>query len=275
MTGTERLREYDFTRRHFNALRAKANEYSGIQVSDDKYEMFYARLAKRLRALKITSFDDYVRLVGSDTGEFKAFINAITTNVTAFEREPHHFAFLKQALSELPSQSVAIWSAGCSSGQEPYSIIVNAWDICQRRRLPLSITATDLDTDVLERASQGIYKLEDIAMYDTAVKRKFFEKGTGSREGFCRVKKAYRQLITFKQLNLIHPWQAKPQYQFIFCRNVLIYFDGPQKQRIINQFADCLLPRGILMLGHSESLQQANTRFENIGKNVYRKREEG
>lgn len=267
-----REKEFQFTLKHFEFLRKKANAYSGIQVSDDKYEMYYARLAKRLRALGLTSFDDYLPLVENDTKEFIAFINAITTNVTSFDRESHHFEFLRDNVKQRQITSLKVWSAGCSSGEEAYSLIVNLHNLTQQYRIPFNIVGTDLDTSVLQRAADGVYDVKAIAKYDTETKRKFFEKGVGKNVGKCRVKKRYRNLVQFHQLNLIKEWKFDKPFDIIFCRNVMIYFDNDMKQRLLEKFSQCLSPNGLLFLGHSESISKSNNNFDNIGKTIYRKR---
>lgn len=267
----EREKEFKFTMLHFDKLRNEAKEYSGIHVTDDKYEMYYARLAKRLRKLKLDNFDDYIKQVEKDPIEFKEFINSITTNVTSFNREPYHFDFLKEHIKSGTIQSLSIWSAGCSSGEEPYSIIINLYELSQQYHIPLNILATDLDTDVLKRAANGVYPIKAIENYSKDVKRKFFLKGVGQQDGFCRVKKQFRKMVTFKQLNLIKDWRFEKAFDIIFCRNVMIYFEPEMKKQIIHKYAEQLVPHGFLFLGHSESVSKSNTDFGNVGKTIYRK----
>ncbi len=268
-----RAKEFQFTRKHFDRLRKEAKDYSGIHVTDDKHEMYYARLAKRLRKLKMDNFDDYIRLIEKDPLEFKEFINAITTNVTSFDREPYHFEFLKEQISSGSINSLSIWSAGCSSGEEPYSLIINLFELCQQYQIPFNIVATDLDTDVLKRAANGTYPLKSVEGYNREVKRKFLLKGVNQQDGFCRVKNQYRKLIKYKQLNLIKDWHFDQPFDVIFCRNVMIYFENDMKQRILKKYADHLVSNGLLFLGHSESVNKTNTDFDNVGKTIYRKRQ--
>ncbi|WP_051275359.1 CheR family methyltransferase [Aestuariibacter salexigens] len=265
-------KEFDFSFKQFDRLRRLAHDYSGIHVTDDKYEMYYARLAKRLRALKLNNFTDYITRVEKDKDEFREFINAITTNVTAFEREPHHFAHLKQIISSWSKPTINIWSAGCSTGQEPYSILVNILPICRQKRINVKMLATDLDTDVLMKAKAGIYPLEAIDAYDIDTKRKFFKRGKGNKEGFCRVKPELTGMIDFKQLNLIYPWKMDQTFDCIFCRNVLIYFEMDKKLEILDRYAAQLAHDGTLFLGHSESIPRSDTSWQTIGKNMYQKR---
>lgn len=265
-------KEFQFTRHHFNRLRTLAYEYSGINVTDDKYEMYYARLAKRLRKLSIKDFNQYISKVENDPLEFKEFINSITTNVTSFEREPYHFEFLKKQIRERQIDSLSIWSAGCSSGEEPYSIIINLYELAQEYRIPFTLLGTDLDTDVLKKAADGVYPLKAIEAYRRETKKMFFQKGTNKNEGFCRVKKRYRDLIKYQQLNLVKDWQLGMTFDIIFCRNVMIYFENDTKQKLVQKYAEHLEPNGLLFLGHSESISKTNTTFDNVGKTIYRKR---
>lgn len=266
-----REKEFHFSAQEFDHLRKKANAHSGIQASDDKYEMYYARLAKRLRARGLQSFSEYLALIERDSQEFVAFINAITTNVTFFEREGHHFEFLREQVKRRQIKSLKVWSAGCSSGEEVYSIIVNLHQLSQHYRVPIDIIGTDLDTDVLERACRGIYDIEAIEKYSRETKRRFFDKGIGKNRGKCRVKDHYRNMVHFYQLNLIKSWQFKEPFDAIFCRNVMIYFNSDIKRRILEKFANHLVPGGLLFLGHSESISKTNSQFDNIGNKIYLK----
>jgi len=264
-------KEFDFSSRHFDKLRHLAYEYSGIQVSDDKYEMYYARLAKRLRAQKLSDFDAYIKQVTSDANEFREFINAITTNVTSFQREPHHFEFLKALLATWQKPSIHIWSAGCSSGQEPYSILVNILPVCEARNIKVMLRATDLDTEVLARAAEGVYPLDAVDVFNLEQKKRFFLKGKGSQAGKCRLKPKVRALVEFEQLNLINAWSSATKYDVIFCRNVMIYFDNNTKSALVARFHASLAPQGWLFLGHSESLPRTTTGWRTEGKNIYRR----
>lgn len=265
-------KEFGYNRDIFNRLRGLANAWSGITVTDEKFEMYYARLTKRLRFHRLNDFKDYLHMVENDAQEFKEFINCITTNVTSFGREQHHFDYLKEFVNQSDFSELNIWSAGCSSGEEPYSIIINLMPVCEKKGIKLHITATDLDTDVLQKGANGIYPLQAIEKYDLATKRQFFRKGKGLNQDKCRVKEKYRNLITFQQLNLMDEWQLSQKYDVIFCRNVLIYFDNPKKQRLARKYWEHLLPQGHLFLGHSETLHKISDDFDSVGKTIYRKR---
>lgn len=271
-SSVTKRKEFEFSRKHFDMLRNKAKAYSGIHVTDDKYEMYYARLAKRLRLLKLNNFNEYLALIDKDPEEFIDFINAITTNVTSFDREAHHFDYLKEQIIAGKIPSLSIWSAGCSSGEEPYSIIVNLYELARQYRIPFSLVGTDLDTNVLQRAANGIYDIKAIEKYNRDTKRQYFLKGVGKNDGKCQVKKKYRDVVQFKQLNLIKDWRFEKPFDVIFCRNVMIYFENDMKQRILKKYAEHLVPDGLLFLGHSESVSKNNADFNNVGKTIYRKR---
>jgi len=265
-------KEFGYNRDVFNRLRHLAHNWSGITVTDEKYEMYYARLTKRLRFHKLATFKEYLALVESDALEFKEFINCITTNVTSFGREQHHFDYLKEYLAQQSVREFNIWSAGCSSGEEPYSIIINLMPVCEQKGIKLNITATDLDTDVLQKGANGIYPIRAIENYELRVKKQFFQKGKGANRDKCRVKAKYRELVEFQQLNLMDNWRLNQKYDVIFCRNVLIYFDNPKKQRLARMYWEHLIPGGHLFLGHSETLHKISDDFDSVGKTIYRKR---
>lgn len=264
--------EFPFSHQQFDALRQKARAHTGIQVPDDKFQMYYSRLVRMLRKHQLGSFDQLIEWVEQSPDNFTQFINAITTNVTSFGREQHHFDYLKDYILRHKPKTFRIWSAGCSSGQEPYTLIVNCFEACQASGTQLSIHATDLDSEVLKKAQNGVYPLSELDEFSLEQKRRFFLKGTGSHNGMARVKAEFRHLIAFSQLNLIKPWQHKEPFDVIFCRNVIIYFDTPTKQQLVNNFANTLLPNGHLFLGHSETLGKQAGQFEHIGKTIYRKR---
>lgn len=274
-----KTREFSFTVRDFNALRALANQHTGIVVSDDKYDMYYARLVKRLRKLGLRDFSEYVLFLEQNLEtEFTPFIDSITTNLTSFFREKHHFNWLENALipafvAQFPgSNDFRIWSAGCSTGEEPYSIAITVQTgMGSQRSIVPSILASDIDTTVLSKASSGVYDISRIEGMDSAVKKRWFLRGKGSKAGLVRVSPELQSIIQFRQINLMQEWNIKDKFHIIFCRNVVIYFDRPTKLKLLNRFADQLLDNGFLILGHSESLHGLSDRFETIGKTIYRK----
>lgn len=279
MSVRDSQREFAYTRADFDRLRQLSRDYSGIQVSDDKFDMFYSRLVKRLRALGLSSFRSYADyLCAHPDREFTEFINSVTTNLTAFFRENHHFAFLaKQAIPQICKPSVgrktlSVWSAGCSTGEEPYSLAMTL-----QEHLPadwrFQILATDLDTQVLRTAAAGIYPLDAAASVGERRLKQWFQKGVGRQDRRVRIKAALRETIEFRQLNLMREWPELSGFDLIFCRNVLIYFDRTTKETLAKRYWQALRPGGYLFIGHSESLHQLDTGFEALGQTVYRKSE--
>jgi len=276
------MREFEFTWDDFNHLRTLSFEHSGIKVPDDKFDMFYCRLAKRIRLLKLPDFKAYCRYLRQHhEEEFTEFINAITTNLTAFFRENHHFEYLENQIipelkrRKLNTKRIRIWSAGCSTGEEPYSIAITlvengihpgSWDV--------KILATDLDTQVLAKASSGIYTPDRLEGVNSERLKRWFQKNRSSRISQVRVKPELMRMISFRQLNLITPWKLNGPFDIIFCRNVLIYFDNPTKSGIIHRFADLIPPDQHLIIGHSESLHNICDRFTGLGNTIYRRNQE-
>lgn len=273
----EKQREFEYTFEDFDVLRQMSNQHSGILVPDDKFDMFYSRLSKRLRVLGLSNFKQYCQyLKQHPEHEFTEFINSVTTNLTSFFREKHHFEFLAgTVIPELlkknhHDRTIKLWSAGCSTGEEPYTLAITL-----RENLPenwdVKILATDLDTNVLTTAAEGIYPMERVSSLPKAVLNRWFQRGTGIKANQVRVKSDLRQLIRFNQLNLMQDWPMQGHFDFIFCRNVLIYFDKETKEKLANRYAELLKDGGYLFIGHSESLHQLDTPFQLIGNNIYRK----
>lgn len=273
----EKTREFEYTTEDFNCLRKMSNEHSGIQVPDDKFDMFYSRLSKRVRILGFANFKQYCQyLQQHQDEEFTDFINAVTTNLTAFFRENHHFEYLGDTLlpellrQKQTQRQIKVWSAGCSTGEEPYSLAITLleqvphdWDI--------KILATDLDTNVLATAASGVYPLERVVAIGEQRMQRWFQRGSGANINKVRAKTQLRQMIQFKQLNLMQDWPMKGYFDFIFCRNVLIYFDRETKANLANRYAKLLREGGHLFIGHSESLHQLDTPFTSHGNTIYKK----
>ncbi|MFD2232404.1 CheR family methyltransferase [Phaeospirillum tilakii] len=266
--------------REFAALAGYLTRETGIVVTKHKRQMVSGRLVKRLRALGLRSFKDYCALIeGPDgRGELENMVNALTTNITHFFREPHHFDHLRSRVlepraAEQPRRPrMRLWSAGCSTGQEPYSIAMTvaatlhppgAWDAL--------ILATDIDTNVLGRAAAGIYSAEEGETIPETYRRRFLRHVHGEPDR-VQISDDIRALIRFRRLNLHQAWPMKGPFDVIFCRNVAIYFDKPTQHRLFNRFADLLVPGGMLYLGHAESLIGLTDRFEMSDKTVYRRR---
>src|SRR5215470_8256135 len=272
-----RLREFEFGTEDFEALRKLVKQITGINLSDQKRELVYGRLARRLRALQLQSFAEYRELLASDGGhEIVQFCNAITTNLTAFFREPHHFDYLREhvltpMLSAAPRR-LRIWSAGCSTGEEAYSLAMTVLEtVTDVKRWDIRILATDLDSDVLERGRRGLYT-EDRLKNLTLQRRTRFFRERRERDGLSyEVTPELKSLITFKQLNLMHPLPMRGPLDVIFCRNVVIYFDKDTQRDLFARITPLQRPGDLLFLGHSESLFKVSPDYTLIGKTVYRR----
>ena len=261
----------------FTALRDLLHAHSGIALASHKLTMVQSRLAKRLRALGIQTYEEYLqRLENPESPEWSEFINALTTNLTSFFREGHHFTQLVPLIKPFhaASRRIRIWSAGCSTGEEPYTL---AMTLLQGfgSGATIQILATDLDTAVLETAARGVYPEARIEGLDDSWKRLAFLKGAGAQQGQVRVRPDLRQLITFRQMNLLDERWSVPEapFQAIFCRNVMIYFDKPTQRKLLKRYHDMLEPDGLLFVGHSEALLDASLGFQSLGQTIYRRRE--
>ncbi len=271
-------REFEFSARDFKYISDVIADRTGIVLSDAKHDMVYSRLARRLRQLKLTEFSQYLRLIKSgDENELLEFTNAITTNLTSFFREKHHFEYLRnKVLPELKQtkmdRRIRIWSAGCSSGEEPYSIAMTVRDVFpQLDGWDIKILATDLDTNMVQRASEGIYTEERVAGLDKTHSKKWVKRGKGEHEGQIRISQELRDMITFKQLNLMDDWPMRGPFDFMFCRNVVIYFNKETQRELFDRYANLVAERGHLFIGHSESLHKVCDRFKLIGQTIYQK----
>lgn len=277
MAIVEKPREFRFTVDDFNFLRKLSNQHSGIQVPDERFDMFYSRLSKRVRKLGLNDFKEYCQyLKDYPEHEFTEFINSITTNLTAFFREMHHFDYLRDVVipevlkRNKNTKQIRVWSAGCSTGEEPYTLamtlldnVPSDWDI--------KILATDLDTNVLQTAMDGVYTEERVTDLSEQVLKRWFMRGTGAQGGLVRVRPQLQKIIQFKKLNLMQDWPMKCQFDFIFCRNVLIYFDRDTKALLASKYAKMLASRSWLFIGHSESLNQLSNEFDLVATTTYKK----
>jgi len=273
----EKQREFVYTREDFDVLRKISNSHSGIIVTDDKFDMFYSRLSKRIRMLGLKNFKEYcVYLDENQDIEFTEFINAITTNLTAFFRENHHFEYVRDIIiPELikrnhSSKEIKVWSAGCSTGEEPYSIAMTLLENTPPD-WAIKILATDLDTNVLQTAASGIYSDDRVSGLSEKRLKRWFKKGKGANSNKVKVKPELQERIRFKQLNLMNEWPMKGYFDFIFCRNVIIYFDRETKENLVNRYSSYLANGSHLLIGHSESLHKIETDFDLIGNTIYRK----
>lgn len=265
-----------FTPDDFHRIRGMVYQRVGIALNDSKTHMAYARLAKRVRSLGLKSFTEYLdRLDGDElSDEWQNFVNALTTNLTFFFREPHHFSMLRAHAESWPRRNrpYRVWSAASSTGEEPYSIAMTLAELAERLRpFPVELLASDIDTHVLQQAMRGVYGSERISKLPAAQLHRFFDKGIGANEGKVRVKKRLRETVAFFQMNLVaSAWPELGEFDVIFCRNVLIYFDKPTQAAILNQMARHLAPDGLLLLGHSENILHLSDAFVPCGKTSYR-----
>ncbi|MFN8588881.1 MAG: CheR family methyltransferase [Burkholderiaceae bacterium] len=272
----------------FRVLRDLIYEKSGITLSDSKKQLVTSRLARRLRARGLTSYRDYYEFVmrrDPQGDELREMLNAITTNKTDFFREKHHFDFMASTFfpecieraKQTGERRLRIWSAGCSTGEEPYTLAMTFLDAFPNNgQWSLELLATDLDTQVLERAQAGVYSEEVIAPVSADLQKRYFRRGTGANSGKVRVSDALRQMITFRQLNFVeHPWWVKGPFDLILCRNVMIYFNQDTQRTIVENFGQRLRPDGYLFIGHSETLSGLNHLFEPLRGTIYRRRGAG
>lgn len=270
--------EYALHDGDFRKIAALVAKKTGIVIDDRKRAFVHGRLGRRLRALGLSDFSEYCRLLDGPDGatEHGMLVNAITTNHTSFFREPHHFEYLTNTI--LPaimdagaprSRRLRIWSAGCSTGEEPYTLAMTLrecglplddWD--------LKILATDLDTNVVAHAAAGVYDADRVQSIPPNFRKRYLVSDGGGR---AVMHDALRSMITFKPLNLLEQWPMTGPFDVVFCRNVVIYFDKPTQRRLFDRYADLLRPDGWLVVGHSESLLNLTDRFQLVGRTIYRR----
>jgi chemotaxis protein methyltransferase CheR len=277
--STQRVElEFELTDSEFDRLRDLVHAHTGIALSDAKRELVYGRLARRLRKLNLTSFAEYCHLVESgESEELEELTNAITTNLTSFFRENYHFEQLAAevipqiAANRGAARRVRLWSAGCSTGEEPYSLSVVLNEALARMpNWDIKLLATDIDSKVVATATEGVYAAERFKGVPKDRIKYWFEPVPG-RPGFSAASAALKSLITFKQLNLLDPWPMKGPFDVIFCRNVVIYFDKPTQRALFDRMAKLQEPGGWLFVGHSENLLNVTRRYEPVGRTVYRR----
>lgn len=280
MLTDQRTKANKLSQRDFEFICKFVYENTGIVLNESKREMVYRRLTRITRDRKLSSFNEYCQLLKSKPEQERDyFVNAITTNLTSFFRENHHFEFLGK--KEFPallqqnnnSKRIRIWSSACSTGEEPYSIaitvhehlkhILSHWDV--------KILATDIDSNVVETAKAGVYNINRVEDVPRDIEKRYFVNGTGANQNKVKVQPKLQELITFKQLNLMHEWPMKGVFDIIFCRNVIIYFDKQTQEDLFARYYEQLKPGGLLLLGHSESLGRFQKYFENVGRTIFRK----
>lgn len=264
-------REFEFTANDFARVRKLIYQHAGISLSEAKTDMVYSRVGRRLRAVGYDTFKHYLDYLENqqDASEWEAFTNALTTNLTSFFREEHHFPILADHLLKL-QKPIRIWCSAASTGEEPYTIAMTACEAFGTLKPPVEIIATDIDTNVLATASRGVYPYERVSKLSEKRRKMFFQKGTGPHEGTVRIKNELRNLITFNQLNLLdEQWALKEPFDAIFCRNVMIYFDKPTQTKILNKFVPYMKPQTLLFAGHSENFLYVSNALQLLGKTVY------
>ena len=271
-----REKEFPMTDKDFQRIVKLAGHYTGIVLGEHKRDMVYGRVARRVRKLNLDSFSNYLDfLENNPQQELSSFINVITTNLTSFFRENHHFDFLlKRVLPEIKRKNFAskrmrIWSAGCSTGQEPYSIAITLRKLGIPSDWDIKVLATDLDSEVLAKAQAAIYSVTDVDGLDNITVKNYFQRSEERRK--VKVKESVKRHIHFKRLNLLEKWPMSGPFDFIFCRNVVIYFDKPTQKVLFDRYAEILAIGGYLFVGHSENLHGISERFENLGNTIYRK----
>lgn len=265
------VREFVFTDADFERIRKLIYEHAGISLSPIKRDMVYSRLARRLRATGVTSFAAYLALIEKGVGEeWESFVNSLTTNLTSFFREPHHFPVLAEHLLKHPGRQYKIWCCASSTGEEPYSIAMTVVEALGSFQIPVTIIASDLDTQVLRTAEKGLYGPDRIARMTPERLNRFFLRSPEGPAGAYVVRPELRRLINFQKINLLDPaWPLQGKLDVIFCRNVMIYFDKPTQYKILSRFAPLLDAEGLLISGHSESFLHAADLFRSLGKTVY------
>jgi len=269
-SALDHTREFPFSPEHFRVITDRIYRFSGIKLPEAKREMVYARLARRLRSLGLASFDDYVRYLEAEPSEWEHCTNALTTNVTSFFREEHHFRVLAEHAQARAGNAGAyrVWSAGCSTGEEPYSIAMTLADTLHASNY--RIVASDLDTQVLATARHAVYPLGSVLKLPESRQKRFFLRGTGRNDGRARVRPEIASHVEFARVNLMDAeWGVEPPFDAIFCRNVMIYFDKPTQRRLIERYARMLSPGGLFFAGHAESLLDQGRVFKLRGQTVY------
>lgn len=267
-------REFEFTPKDFDRVRKMIHAVAGISLAESKQSMVYSRLARRLRACNMQRFSLYLDSLehNKHNPEWEHFVNALTTNLTSFYREAHHFEILKNQLQSLRNQpKIQIWCSAASTGEEPYTLAITAMEAFGSSCPPVSILATDIDTKVLETAQKGVYRMDQVDKVPRDVLRRYFLKGNGESAGLIRVRPEVQKLITFRQLNLLGDnWALRPGFDAMFCRNVMIYFEKDVQFQILKRFAPLMNEGGLLYAGHSENFGMARDYFTLKGKTVYR-----
>ncbi|MFC3122665.1 CheR family methyltransferase [Agaribacter flavus] len=269
MLNAEQSQEFEFRSADFHAVRTRLKTIAGINLSESKDSMVYSRLSRRIRHLKLQSFSEYLRYVDTHSEEHEEFVNALTTNLTSFFRENHHFDYLKDYLRS-HRRPLKIWCAAASTGEEPYSIAMTVVEAFGKFDIPVEITASDIDSKVLAKARAGIYDIKLVESLAKDIKKRYFHRGKGKNTNLARVVPELRQLINFRKINLINnTWDLHKDFDIVFCRNVMIYFDKPTQLQILKKIVGHMKPNGIYFAGHSENFSHVSTLLTPLGKTIY------
>lgn len=264
-------KEFIFTIQDFERVRSLIYQKAGISLASTKQEMVYSRVARRLRVVGIASFNAYLNALegGRFEDEWEPFVNSLTTNLTSFFREEHHFPILADYVKGRKGP-IEIWCSASSTGEEPYSIAMTMCEAFNTLTPPVKIVATDIDTQVLSVAEKGVYSLDKLNRLPIEKKRRFFLRGKGENAELAQIRPELRDLITFRQINLLdESWSIRTGFDVIFCRNVMIYFDKATQGKILARFANLMKSDALLFAGHSENFQYATNAFTLRGKTVY------
>ncbi|MEG1101287.1 MAG: CheR family methyltransferase [Comamonas sp.] len=265
-------REFTWASSDFVRVQALIYKHAGISLHDGKHAMVYSRLSRRLRETGHESFDDYLTWLEKqgDAHEWQEFVNALTTNLTSFFREQHHFDILAQHLKSKPASTPwRVWCNAASTGEEPYSIVLTAQEALGTNA-NFKLTASDIDSKVLNTASNGVYRMENVKSLSQERLHRFFMRGKASNAGMVRVKPELRRMIDFLQVNLIRDdWPFKEPFDIVFCRNVMIYFDAATQRKVLERIHRVMKPGGLLFVGHAENFNESRDLFILRGKTVY------
>ena len=269
----EQPREFNWTQEDFARVQSLIYQRAGISLHDGKHAMVYSRLSRRLRETGYRSFHDYLAWLESTDGpEWQEFVNALTTNLTSFFREQHHFDILADYLKTHSGRSWNVWCNAASTGEEPYSILMTALEALGPQA-HFKLQASDIDSKVLATAAKGVYRMDATKGLDAGRLQRFFLRGKGSNEGMLRVKPELQRMVEFMQVNLIHDnWPFKEPFDIVFCRNVMIYFDAQTQRRVLEKIHRIMKPNGLLFVGHSENFNESRDLFVLRGKTVYERR---
>ena len=266
-------REFELTPADFERIRKLIYDHAGIVLSPAKQDMVYSRLARRLRACGDRSFAQYIGRLERDRTEWETFVNSLTTNLTSFFREAHHFDILAERMRRVAERrTIRIWCNAASTGEEPYSLAITACEAFNTLSPPVQIIASDIDTSVLAHAERGVYRDDRVARISPEMLRRYFEQGAGLASGEHRVRPELKRLLTFRRINLLDAvWPVQGPLDAIFCRNVMIYFDKTTQYGILKRFGPLLRKDGALFAGHSESFMHAGDLFRSTGRTVYQR----